>query len=64
MTKLVTNIDHQIPEIDFKIAMAKTAELIRYGGHAYLNKLRELNSEYDVVNSKFLTEREFAERLK
>jgi hypothetical protein len=44
--------------------MAKTAELIRYGGHAYLNKLIELNSEYDVVNSKFLTEREFAERLK
>ena len=57
--QLSTGIDHQIPEIDFKIAVAKTAELIRYGGMEYLQRLQALNNEYDVVNSKFLTEKEF-----
>jgi len=57
--QLSTGIDHQIPEIDFKIAIAKTAELIRYGGHEFLQKLQQLHSEYDVVNTKFLTEKEF-----
>jgi len=57
--QLSTGVDHQIPEIDFKIAIAKTAELIRYGGHEFLQKLQQLHSEYDVVNTKFLTEKEF-----
>lgn len=57
--QLSTGVDHQIPEIDFKIAVAKTAELIRYGGMEYLQRLQALNNEYDVVNSKFLTEKEF-----
>jgi hypothetical protein len=56
---LSTNVDHNIKDIDFKLSIAKTAELIRYGGQEYLSKLQELNSKYDVVNSRFLEEKEF-----
>jgi hypothetical protein len=60
--QLSTSIDHQISEIRFKILVAKTAELIRYGGEEFIQKLEQLHSEYDVVNSRFLTEKEFHSR--
>lgn len=60
MTIVNTTIDHNIDEQEFKETVAKTAALIRYQGHEYLNKLKQLNEEYEIKNHKILTEREYA----
>lgn len=58
MTTVNTQTIHNIDEIELKKTISKTASLIRYQGEEYLNKLQQLNSQYEIKNQRFLTERE------
>jgi hypothetical protein len=58
MTIVKTNINHNIDEAEFKHTIAHTASLIRYQGKEYLDKLKLLNAEYEVVGAKLITDKE------
>lgn len=55
-----TNIDHNIDETEFKHLIAIIASLIKYEGKDYISKLNALNQEYELKNTKFLSEKEYA----
>lgn len=63
MTQVLTNIDHNIDESEFKHAIAITASLIKYQGIKYLDRLKALNSEYEVIGAKLLTNAELHAKL-
>lgn len=58
MTQVTTQTDHNINEAEFKQEIATTASLIKYQGNEYLDKLKALNSSYEVVGAKLITESE------
>lgn len=58
MQKVQTNIDHNINEVEFKEIMAFTASLIKYQGKEYLDKLKALNAEYEIIGAKLTTNAE------
>lgn len=59
-TQVVTNIDHNINEDEFKEVVSKTASLIKYQGIEYLNKLKELNNQYEINNIRVLSHKEYS----
>jgi len=61
MPILDTKTDHNIPDLDFKLAVSETADRIKYAGREYLKKLESLNKEYIIDRKRILTEREFSE---
>lgn len=63
MTVVKTNIDHNIDDLEFKQIIAITASLIKYQGNEYLNKLKALNAEYEIINHTLLTEKELQTKL-
>ena len=54
-----TNIDHNIDEDEFKEVVSQTASLIKYQGNEYLAKLKALNNQYAISNSRILTHKEY-----
>lgn len=63
MIQVKTNIDHNINEDEFKEVISKTASLIKYQGNEYLAKLKALNDQYEISNSKILTKQEYALKI-
>ena len=63
MTVVKTNIDHNIDDLEFKQIIAITASLIKYQGNEYLDKLKALNAEYEIINHTLLTEKELQIKL-
>lgn len=63
MTVVKTNIDHNIDDLEFKQIIAITASLIKYQGNEYLDKLKALNAEYEIINHTLLTEKELQTKL-
>ncbi len=63
MTKVITNIDHNINEAEFKAEIAITASLIKYQGNEYFEKLKALNAEYEIVGHTLLSELELQSKL-
>lgn len=61
--QVVTNINHNIDEDEFKEVVSKTASLIKYQGNEYLAKLKALNDQYEINNSKVLTHEQYAFRV-
>ena len=62
-TQVVTNIDHNIDEDEFKEVVSKTASLIKYQGIEYFDKLKALNDEYEISNNKVLTHEQYALKM-
>lgn len=60
MTIVKTSISHNINEQEFKELVSITSSLIKYQGIEYIDKLKELNKQYEIENHKILTEREYA----
>ena len=63
MTVVKTNIDHNIDDLEFKQIIAITVSLIKYQGNEYLDKLKALNAEYEIINHTLLTEKELQTKL-
>lgn len=63
MITVKTNINHNIDEREFKEIISKTSSLIKYQGKEYLDKLKALNDEYEIANSRVLTEQEYALKI-
>lgn len=55
-----TNINHNINEQEFKEVISITGSLIKYQGNEYLDKLKALNTQYEIENHRILTEHEYA----
>lgn len=49
---VATDINHNIDENLKKELLSKTATLISYLGNDYINKLNELNDQYDITNRR------------
>jgi len=60
MINVQTHINHNINEQEFKEVISITGSLIKYQGKEYLNKLKELNNQYQIEKHKILTEHEYA----
>ena len=58
-----TNIDHNINDTEYKREIALTASLIKYQGEEYLNKLKALNSEYEIINHTILEQATYGQKL-
>lgn len=63
MIQVQTNIDHNINEAEFKEIITITASLIKYQGKEYLDKLKALNSEYNIVKMNLLTNKQLQTKL-
>ena len=61
MTIVKTHIDHKIDDKEFKEQVSKTADLIKYAGKEYFDKLKQLNSEYHIPNKREISEKELLE---
>jgi len=57
-TQVQTNVDHNIDEAEFKQEIAITASLVKYQGKEYLDRLKALNSEYEIIGAKLITNAE------
>lgn len=56
--KVNTATNHNIDNKIFKEQISKTADLIRYVGKSYLDKLKELNDQYEIPFKREVSERE------
>ena len=63
MTQVLTTIDHNINEAEFKQEIAITASLIKYQGNEYFDKLKLLNEEYEIIGHTLLSESELQAKL-
>jgi len=62
---LATDIDHNIPDSEFKEAIAETSSRIRYGGQDFLKELKELHAKYEIPSAKvhFINNKKIAEKI-
>lgn len=63
MIKVNTHIFHDINEFEFKREIAITASLVKYQGKEYFDKLKALNSEYELPKNIFITNKELHTKL-
>ncbi len=63
MTIVKTGINHNIEEAEFKHTIANTASLIRYQGKEYLDKLKALNAEYEIIGANLISDKELQTKL-
>jgi len=63
MIKVNTHIFHNINELEFKQEIAITASLVKYQGKEYFDKLKALNSEYELPKNILITNKELQIKL-
>ena len=59
MINVQTHINHNINEQEFKEIISITGSLIKYQGKEYLDKLKQLNNQYQIEKHKILTEHQY-----